>query len=90
MTNARLTCVWLALSAVTVLSWALGRTGHHGQGRFVASTAVTIAVLAIGVLKARLIFQYFMEVRSAPTWLRIVTDAWLVAFWGAVLAIYLY
>ena len=31
-TNARLTYVWLVLSAVTVLSWWLGRTAHaHGH-----------------------------------------------------------
>jgi hypothetical protein len=30
-----------------------------------------------------------MEVRTAPAWLRMATDAWLVVLWGAVLAIYL-
>jgi hypothetical protein len=87
--SARLNYVWGILSAVTVLSWWLGRTARHGS-LFVASTPVTVAVLAIGFLKARLIMQEFMEVRTAPTWLRRFMDVWLVVFWGAVLAIYLY
>jgi hypothetical protein len=31
-----------------------------------------------------------MEVRTAPVWLRLATDAWLVVLWGAVLTIYLW
>jgi hypothetical protein len=41
-------------------------------------------------IKARLIIGYFMEVRTAPAWLRVSTDAWLVVLWGALLAIYLW
>lgn len=87
--HARVTVVWAFLSAVTVLSWWLGGTAHGG-GQVVASTPITIGVLAIAFVKARLILQRFMEVRTAPTWLRLFTDTWLVLFWGAVLGIYLY
>ena len=82
------TYVWLILSAITVLSWWLGhpRSGHA----FDASVPITIAVLAIGFIKARLIIRYFMEVRTAPRWLRIATDVWLVVLWGAILALYLW
>ena len=83
------TYVWAGLSAITVLSWWLARTAHHG-GHFVASTPVTIGVLAIGFVKARFILRSFMEVRTAPMWLRRFCDVWLVVFWGAVLVIYLY
>ncbi|HTM84429.1 MAG TPA: prokaryotic cytochrome C oxidase subunit IV family protein, partial [Mycobacterium sp.] len=38
---------------------------------------------------ARLIIRNFMEVRSAPVWLRRATDAWLVVLWTTVLVIYL-
>lgn len=86
--NARLTYVWVILSAISILSWWLGRTARH-DGHLVSSTTVTICVLAIGLFKCRLIMQNFMEVRTAPTWLRLFTDVWLVAFWGTVLAIYL-
>jgi hypothetical protein len=84
----RLTYVWVMLSAITILSWWLGRTAHAG-GHVVANTPVTIGVLAIALVKARLIMRQFMEVRTAPRWLLISTDAWLVIFFGAVLAIYL-
>jgi hypothetical protein len=87
--RSRQTLVWAALSAITVLSWGLARTARD-NGHLVASTPVTIAVLAIGFVKARSILQSFMEVRTAPTWLRAFTDLWLLIFWGAVLAIYLW
>jgi hypothetical protein len=44
----------------------------------------------MALIKARLIIQYFMEVRTAPRWLRIATDGWLVVLFGGVLAIYLW
>lgn len=86
--HSRLTYVWLGLSAITILSWLLGRTAHDG-GHVTASTPITIAVLAIGFVKGYLIIGEFMELRRAPRWLRRFTTAWLVVFWGAVLAIYL-
>jgi hypothetical protein len=87
--DARLTYVWVILSVIAVLSWWLGHTARSG-GFLVSSTPVTIGVLLIGCIKTRLIMQHFMEVRTAPTWLRRVMDIWLVVFWGAVLSIYLY
>ena len=86
--NERLTSVWVILSACTILSWWLG-TMVRDRGQVVSSVSITIGVLAIGLFKARLIIGQFMEVRTAPKWLRVFTDLWLIAFWGAVLAIYL-
>lgn len=87
--HTRLTVVWAFLSAITILSWLLGRTAHDA-GPVAASTPVTIGVLLIGFVKARVILQSFMEVRTGPTWLRVATDAWLILFWGSLLGIYLY
>jgi hypothetical protein len=87
-TTMRLTYVWLALSAVTVLSWWLGHRAHAG-GHLVASTPITIGVLTIAAVKVFLVLREFMEVRTAPTWLRLVAGFWLVAFFGTVLGIYL-
>lgn len=87
-TTARLTGVWLILSAITVVTWWLGPA--HTRGTPTASVAITIAVLALALVKAHLIIQNFMEVRTAPWWLRLSTDAWLLALWGAILAIYLW
>jgi hypothetical protein len=84
LTNARLTTyVWVILSVLTLTSYWLGPAP-------VASVSITVAVLTMALIKARLIIGYFMEVRTAPTWLRICTDAWLVVLFGAILAIYLY
>lgn len=83
-----ITVVWVVLSAITVLSWWLAPA--HTTGVAQASTPITIAVLALGFIKGRLIIRYFMEVRHAPLWLRLATDGWLVVFWLAVLGIYLF
>ena len=82
------TVVWLLLCVVTVASWWLS-PAHTGDAA-VPSVPITVAVVALGVVKCRLIVRYFMEVRSAPRWLRLATDGWLFALWTAVLVIYLY
>jgi hypothetical protein len=82
------TAVWLILSAITVGSWWLAPGHMHGPTT--ASVPITVAVVVLGAVKSRLIIRYFMEVRTAPAWLRIATDAWLVLFWVTVLAIYLH
>jgi hypothetical protein len=56
----------------------------------VASVPITVVILATVLIKSRLIIREFMEVRTAPAWLRAGTDAWLVVMFGAVLAIYLW
>ena len=85
-TTARLTYVWLILCAVTIIAWALG----SAHAALVASVPITVAVLVLALVKARLVIQEFMEVRTAPRWLRVFTDVWLVVLWGALLGIYLY
>jgi len=37
-----------------------------------------------------MIIRYFMEVRTAPRWLTLFTDAWLTVLWAGILAIYLH
>jgi len=83
-----ITVVWLTLSAITVVSWWLA-PGHSGGGA-AASIPITVAAIALGFVKCRMIIRYFMEVRTAPQWLRLGTDAWLVVLWSAVLVLYLW
>jgi hypothetical protein len=85
---SRVTYVWVILSVITLVSWWLGR--GHAHGALGPSVPVTVAVLTLGLVKSRLIIRHFMEVRTAPRWLRVATDVWLIVFWGAVLGIYLY
>ncbi|MDT5093316.1 MAG: hypothetical protein QOH60_2679 [Mycobacterium sp.] len=83
------TIAWIILSAITIASWFLAPA--HGQGTAaVASVPITVAVIILGFIKGRLIIRYFMEVRTAPRWLKVTTDAWLLVLWAGVLGIYLY
>jgi hypothetical protein len=84
----RLTVVWIVLASLTVVSWALAP--GRAAGSVVASVPITVVILAMALIKSRLIVREFMEVRTAPAWLRAGTDAWLVVMFGAVLAIYLW
>jgi len=84
-----ITCAWIVLSAITVLSWWLAPGQRHGATS-TASLPVTAAVVLLGLVKGRLVIRYFMEVRTAPRWLRVATDGWLIVLWSAVLLIYLF
>lgn len=85
----RLTTVtWLVLVAITVLAWWLAP--GHSAGPVEPSIPITVAVIALSAVKVRLIIRNFMEVRTAPIWLRRATDAWLAVLWTAVLVIYLF
>jgi hypothetical protein len=88
-TTARTTTyAWIILSAITIAAWFLAPAHTHGAA--VASVPITLAVVILGIIKGRIIIRHFMEVRTAPRWLKVTTDAWLAALWVAVLAIYLY
>jgi hypothetical protein len=82
------TIVWIVLCAITIGTWWLSPA--HSAVAAVASVSITVAVVILGFIKSRLIIRHFMEVRTAPRWLRLATDGWLVVLWGGVLAIYLY
>ena len=82
------TIVWLVLCAITIGTWWLSPA--HSAVAAVASVPITVAVVVLGFIKCRLIIRYFMEVRTAPRWLRLATDGWLVALWAGALVIYLY
>lgn len=79
---------WLVLVVITVLAWWLS-PGH--ADRYVEpSIPITCLVIALSAVKARLIISNFMEVRTAPLWLRRATDAWQALLWVSVLVIYLW
>jgi hypothetical protein len=82
------TWAWIILSAITMISWSLA-PGHTRGVTAVASVPISVAVIVLGFIKGRMIIQYFMEVRTAPRWLKLFTDGWLITLWAGVLAIYL-
>lgn len=79
--------VWVGLTAITIGSWWLAPA--HFTDTVEPSTPVTALVLTLTLIKSRLIIQYFMEVRTAPRWLKRATDVWLAAVFLIVFAIYL-
>jgi hypothetical protein len=74
--NKRLLIVWSILSAMTlVYVWLDNAVDENGTLR--ASTVVTVSAIVIALIKVRIIFREFMEVRHAPALLRRLTDAWI-------------
>lgn len=64
--------VWAVLCSLTLgYLWL-----DHSAGR-TASTVVTVAAIVIALVKVRIIFREFMEVRHAPALLCRLTDAWI-------------
>jgi hypothetical protein len=86
--GARVTWTWALLSALTAVSAALA-WALEGAGRLSPGAALTITVLTISAVKTRLVIREFMEVRTAPAWLRRATDAWLAVLMAAIIGLYL-
>jgi LPXTG-motif cell wall-anchored protein len=84
-----ITYAWLGLSAMTVLSWWLA-PGRNQDDVAVASVPITVTVALLAFVKGRMIIRYFMEVRTAPRWLKAATDTWLTMLWLAIVGIYLF
>jgi hypothetical protein len=76
----RLELVWLALCAVTLAQLGLGSP----QGRSGPSSAIAAGAIVIALVKVRIIFREFMEVRHAPVLLGRLTDLWILLT-GAIL-----
>ena len=83
--NKRLLVVWLVLASLTLsYLWI----DHSVGGTLRASVVVTSAVIVIAVIKVRIIFREFMEVRQAPALLCRLTDAWVVLIAVSLLGCY--
>ena len=83
----RLLVVWLVLSSITlVYLWlnAVDRDGALGPSAVVTSSAIVMALV-----KVRIIFREFMEVRHAPVLLGRLTDLWLALAGASLLGCYL-
>ena len=85
--NKRLAIVWLVLTAMTLAYiWLDQSADDHGSLK--ASTVVTVAAIVIALVKVRIIFREFMEVRHAPVLLRRLTDAWVLLMAAMLLGSY--
>jgi len=63
-TEKRLLAVWLVLSAITLVSLWMGQ--RDGAAAPTPSAFVAAGAIAIALVKTRIIFREFMEVRHAP------------------------
>jgi hypothetical protein len=75
--NKRLLVVWLLLSSMTLIYVWLDHSADDG-GVLRPSAVVTVSAIVIALIKVRIIFGEFMEVRHAPAMLYRLTDAWVV------------
>jgi Prokaryotic Cytochrome C oxidase subunit IV len=82
----RLLFAWLALSAITIAS--LSVAALDGRDALRANAVVTSGVIVVALIKVRIIFREFMEVRHAPVLLCRLTDSWLLVTAAALLGTY--
>lgn len=80
---SRTSLTWAVLVAATLLSWELG----HGVG--LQHRAAGAAVLAIAFIKVRLVMLEFMEIRSAPRWMRAIGETWVVLTAALLIGLFL-
>ena len=83
----RLRIVWVALSAMTLAQLAVGSADR--QAALVPNAAITSSAIVMALIKARVIFREFMEVRHAPVLLCRLTDLWVVLTGATLLGCYL-
>ena len=85
--NKRLLIVWAILTSMTlVYVWLDHSVDQHGTLK--ASTVVTVSAIVIALIKVRIIFREFMEVRHAPALLCRLTDGWVVLIGVCLLGSY--
>lgn len=75
--NKRLLIVWVILTSLTLIYVAIDHSVDSDK-TLRASTAVTVSAIVIALVKVRIIFREFMEVRHAPPLLCRITDGWVV------------
>ncbi|MEV0669151.1 cytochrome C oxidase subunit IV family protein [Mycobacterium sp. NPDC050441] len=85
--NRRLLIVWLILTAMTLVYVWLDESVDQ-NGTLKASTVVTVSAIMIALIKVRIIFREFMEVRHAPALLCRLTDGWVVLIGVCLLGSY--
>jgi hypothetical protein len=83
--NKRLLVVWVILASLTVSYLVID---HAADGSLRPSAVVTTSVIVIALVKVRIIFREFMEVRQAPALLCRLTDAWVLLIAAALLGSY--
>jgi hypothetical protein len=87
ISNKRLLIVWAILTSMTLVYVWLDHSADEG-GALKASTVVTVSAIVIALIKVRIIFREFMEVRHAPALLCRLTDGWVALVGVCLLGTY--
>lgn len=85
--NRRLVVAWAILTLLT-LAYVWMNDAVDRDGTPQASTVVTVSAIVISLIKVRIIFREFMDVRHAPVWLCRLTDGWVVLVASCLLGSY--
>lgn len=86
--NKRLLLVWVVLASLTLGYLWIDHSAQDHAGLLRSDAIVTSSVIVIALVKVRIIFREFMEVRQAPVLLCRLTDAWVVIMAAALLGCY--
>ena len=86
--NKRLLIVWVILASFTLAYLVIDHSAEGQPGSLRSSAVITSSVIVIALIKVRIIFREFMEVRQAPVLLCRLTDAWVVLIGAALLGSY--
>jgi hypothetical protein len=81
---SRITLVWIVLLAATTVSLLMG----HGIGIHDARHA-GVAILVIALVKVRFVILDFMEIRRAPTYMRVTAETWVTIICTALVTLFL-
>jgi caa(3)-type oxidase subunit IV len=76
--------VGAGLVTLTVGSFVLGIDHLLGYSRVAMAV-----VLVIAFVKVWLVTQYFMDIRRAPRWLKVVVNGWTISTAGVVVGLYI-
>jgi hypothetical protein len=85
--NKRLLAVWLVLTPMTLIYVWLDHSADDG-GALQPSIVVSVSAIVIAMIKVRIIFGEFMEIRHAPAMLCRLTDAWVLLVGACLLGAY--
>jgi hypothetical protein len=78
----RLVAVWAALLLLTFGSFAVGIEQSERL-----SAAATVVIIAVAMLKVRLIGLHFMDIRVAPLALRLIFEGYVLVVFVALAAL---
>ncbi len=80
--NLFFTIIWLALVALTVMTFSLGEAGMSGKG-------VMLTLLAITMIKSQLVANYFMGLSKTKLLWRAMMIGYFIIIGGLIALAYL-